>query len=101
MQTSQQTRNTYRAPMLTSLGDHEQLAGIIGEPARKAFWRQFQPIASMDTQHYIDTAMAEADKIIDARIAAGELTVLVDRRIDREMRAKRMREFAKARKVAA
>jgi hypothetical protein len=91
MQTTPVSR--YRAARPTSLGDHEVLAGITD---RRAFWKPYQSLANIDVQHYIDTAMAEADKLIEARVHRGELSLLWDINTDKQMRAKRMREFKRA-----
>jgi hypothetical protein len=91
MQTT--TVNRYRAASPTSLGDHEVLAGIID---RGAFWKPYQFVANIDVQHYIDTAMAEADKLIEARVHRGELSLLWDINTDKQIRAKRMREFKRS-----
>lgn len=82
-----------RAAAPTSLGDYESLAGI---EDRAAFWRPFTPLAQISTQHYIDSGIAAADRIIKQRVVAGDLTLLCDLKLDREQRAKRMRAVERA-----
>ena len=88
----------FKASAPSDLGGYEQLAGV---DDRAAFWKPFTPLAKLSTQHYIDAGIEAAQKLIDQRIKAGELSLVCNLEPCRQMRAKRMREFSKAAKVAA
>ena len=87
----QTTTRRYTASAPTTLGDRESLAGI---DRRSEFWLKFRHLHSAPVQQYLDAGIAEMDRIIDRRVAAGEITLLCDLTFDRRSRNKRMRTGA-------
>lgn len=99
MHPTQQPSTTprYTARPCTSLGDDESLAGI---EQRSTFWAQFRHLHTAPVQQYIDAGLAELDRIIDRRVATGEVSLVCDRTFDRRARNKRIRTGAYGERAA-